>query len=155
VHGSSDFKCATELLSLLSQQCHYSDVMHWRMKLLSFLIMSALIAPAFSQEGQGYIVKLNNDTVVLKIIRLDRKKRSVNCEGHNNRRVSFKAEEVLGVKIDSSFYQSGRVRLKPLKKKRFVFLRNTVSGKLNLYEFNVKRMKLSWNAVGKNIITFR
>jgi hypothetical protein len=55
------------------------------------------MSPAFSQEGKGFVVKLNNDTVVLKTVKLDRKKRSVNSEDYKGRKVGFKAEEVLGV----------------------------------------------------------
>jgi hypothetical protein len=108
-----------------------------------------------SQEGQGYVVSLNNDTVFMRSIKIDRKKRAVNCEGFSGKKAGFKAAEVLSVRLDTSIYESGLVRLKPLKKKRYVFLHKTITGKLNLYEISVRRTKLSWKTVGYNFITLR
>lgn len=123
----------------------------------SFLafILSLVVVPLISQEGQGYVIRVNNDTVTFKTIELDRKKRGVNCVDHNGRRFEFDAEEVFRIKLDSSLYESALVRVKPLRRKRFVFLRNTVAGKLNLYEFTVRRTKRDWKTVGRNFITLR
>ena len=118
-------------------------------------MLSFVSLPLFSQEGAGYLIKLNHDTIAFKTIRVDRRKTALTCEDHKGRRIGFKAEEVLRIRSDTSFYEAGYVRLKPFKRKRLVFLRNTIAGKLNLYEFSVKRTKLDWKTVGRNFITLR
>lgn len=116
---------------------------------LSFVVLSIL-----SQEKIDYIVKLNNDTVLIKGIKMDSKIKNVICE-EKGRKIKYRAKDILAVKIDTLFYMSALVRLKRSGSKKFVFLQKTISGYLSLYEINVKRSKFLWKAFGGDLIHLR
>ena len=107
-----------------------------------------------SQERKNYIIKLNADTVFTKVVKLDKKNKSVIYE-EDGRKIKCKAEAILAVKIDTIFYESALVRLKRLKNKHYVFLQITVAGKLKLYEINTRKTKFLMKAFGEDLIHLR
>jgi len=123
------------------------------MKSYLTLILSLIITAFLSQENKDYIIKLNKDTIFGKI-KMDSKIKSVIYE-ENGRKIKYEAKDVLAVKIDTVFYESGSVRLKKLKGKHFVFLQKTIKGNLNLYEVNFKKTKFLLGAFGNDFIHLR
>ena len=124
------------------------------MKLFAFLILLFVVSPIFSQEKKDYIIRLNKDTLFTKVIRMDRKMKSVVCE-EGGRKIIYPAKGLLAVKTDTLFYESGLVRSKSLKFKHFVFLQRTIKGNLNLYEMDVKRTKFLMKTFSEDLVHFR
>ena len=116
------------------------------MKLFTLFILQFTISLLLSQEYKNYIVKLNNDTVLTKVIKIDKKMKNVLCE-ENGKKIRYKTKDVLALKYDTLFYEVGIVRLN--RSKQCVFLRRTVKGKLNLYEIDTKKKKFLIKIFGK------
>jgi hypothetical protein len=110
------------------------------------------ITQAWCQKSNDYIIKLNGDTLYTKVIRIDKEMKDVLCE-ENGKKTKYEAKDILGVKYDSSFYETGLVKLK--RSKRYVFLRRTVKGTLNLYEITESGSKFLWGNFGEDLIRFR
>jgi hypothetical protein len=113
--------------------------------LFSLLLVSTL---AFSQGHKDHIIKMNKDTLFVKVIRLDKKMNHVVCE-YNGKKIKYGARDILELKHDTTFYETGLVRLK--RSKQFVLLRRTVKGKLSLYEIGVRKTRLSWRRIVKDL----
>ena len=123
-----------------------------QMKLFTLFILQFTILSLLSQEHKDYIVKLNNDTVFTKVIKIDKKMKNVLCE-ENGKKIRYETKDVLALKYDTLFYEVGIVRLK--RSKQCVFLRRTVKGKLNLYEIDTKKKKFLAKNFGEDLIRLR
>lgn len=106
----------------------------------------------WSQQLSDYIITIKGDTVFKKVITLDRKQKYVICE-EGVRKLKYKAQDVLAVQRDTSFYESGFIKLK--RRKQFVFIKKTVTGKLNVYEITVKQSKFLWKTFGGDVLHLR
>ncbi len=104
---------------------------------LSFLSLF-LVSSLFSQESKDYLIKLNQDIIFLKVIKIDRHFKKVMCE-LKGRKLSYPAKDLLEIKKDSITYETALLSLKCLRAKKYVFLQRTIKGKLSLYEIPVKR----------------
>ena len=123
-----------------------------QMKLFTLFILQFTILSLLSQEHKDYIVKLNNDTVFTKVIKIDKKMKNVLCE-ENGKKIRYETKDVLALKYDTLYYEVGIVRLK--RSKQCVFLRRTVKGKLNLYEIDTKKKKFLAKNFGEDLIRLR
>jgi hypothetical protein len=123
-----------------------------QMKLFTLFILLFTVSCLLSQEHKDYIVKLNNDTVLTKVIKIDKKMKNVLCE-ENGKKIRYETKDILALKYDTLFYEVGIVSLK--RSKQCVFLRRTVKGKLNLYEIDTKKKKFLAKNFGEDLIRLR
>jgi hypothetical protein len=123
-----------------------------QMKLFALSFLQFTILSLFSQEHKDYIVKLNNDTVFTKVIKIDKKMKSVLFE-ENGKKIRYETKDVLVLKYDTLFYEVGIVRLKRFN--QCVFLRQTVKGRLNLYEIDTKKKKFLARNFVEDLIRLR
>lgn len=100
----------------------------------------------FSQENKDYIISLNKDTTFVKVISIDRTMKIAVCE-EKGRKITYHAKDILAIKFDTLFYESGLVKLKGISPKNYVFLYRKVFGKLNLYETKVRRAGYTFSAL--------
>lgn len=122
------------------------------MRFFTFLSLLFVTAINYSQQHKDFIIKLNKDTVLTKVVRIHKKMNSVFCE-ENGKNVKYEAKDVLELRYDTAVYETGSVRLK--RSKRVVFLHRTVKGKLSLYEISVKKNKFLWDKFGYDFIRLR
>ena len=116
------------------------------MKIVLILVLTCLTCIACSQERNDFIIKLNKDTSFVNIISIDRKMKNVVCE-ENGKKIKYNAKDILALKLDTSFYESGFVKLKTFSAKQYVFLYKTAFGKLNLFETKVRRAGFTLSAL--------
>jgi hypothetical protein len=109
------------------------------------------ISSAFCQQSKDYVIKLNRDTIFTKVLRIDKKMRSIACE-EKGKKIRYKAKDVLEIKSDTAFYETGLVQLKRLSSKQYVFLRRVINGKLSLYKTNIERIRLLMRNFGEDLI---
>jgi hypothetical protein len=129
-------------------------VINYTIRLFSSFVLLFTISSARSQANRDYIIKLSKDTVFTKVVRIDKEMKSVVCE-EKDKKIKFEAKNILAVKCDTNFYETGLVALKHHGSKQYLLLQRTVKGNLNLYEINVKRNKFLWKIFGDDFIHFR
>jgi hypothetical protein len=116
---------------------------------LSLLGFTSLLT---SQQKGDYLINLNKDTVYVKVLRLHKNMRSVLCQVQG-KKIKYEAKFVQAINYDSILYETGCVRLK--RRKQFVFLHQTLKGKLNLYEMSIKKTKVLWDKFAYDFIRLR
>lgn len=122
------------------------------MKLVVVLTLLFFPFLLFSQSGKDYIVLVNNDTIFVSIIRIDKKMKSMVC-GINGKKTRYTAKNLSGFKYDTLVYETGLVRLK--KGRQYVFLRRIVTGKMNLYGIDMKTKEILWGNIREDALRFR
>lgn len=120
---------------------------------ISFLSLF-LVSSLFSQESKDYLIKLNQDTLFLKVIKLDRQYKKVMCE-LKGRKLSYPAKDLLEIKKDSITYETALLRLKNLGSKKYVFLQRIIKGKLSLFEIPIKRTHFDSKTFAADFIHLR
>src|SRR3954465_31441 len=114
------------------------------MRVFIFLLLTTHYTLA-GQTGFSYLVTLENDTLHFTSIKMANKMRMVRCE-EKGKKSGYSAQEVRLVKIDDLAYESGYVRLKTLKRKRYYFLNKIISGPLSMYTITAE--SAGWTLTG-------
>jgi hypothetical protein len=92
------------------------------MRSLIGLIFLAEFSFAFSQVSKSYVIKLNGDTVPVKVIRIDKKMKGVFCEA-GTRKIKYAAGDILALKYDSLLYEPAKIRTRKLRARPYLLLR--------------------------------
>lgn len=100
----------------------------------TLLIISSIFfafTTCFSQKHRNaYIITLKNDTIDCKIVRYMGARVVVDID---NKRVKYKAKDIIGYYADGWYFDSGRGKIDELGINRWRFFSRSVSGNLNLY----------------------
>lgn len=115
------------------------------MRLRYTLFLSLFTVLLLAQKHDGYIVKVNMDTVFVKGIKIDRHMKQLSCD-EGGRKIKYKAKDLLSLKKHTTYYETGFVRLRTLRSKCYRFLEVKATGYLNLYETDA--CKGSWALTG-------
>lgn len=100
--------------------------------LLIILVLLFSFSYVFTQNSNDYIFTIKNDAIPCNIKKV--KVRTVICY-QNNKKVKYKAKHIIGFKKGEVSFDAGKYKLFTLGKKRWIFFRKVIDGRLNLYAF--------------------